>query len=294
MGKHMSKQSSTAMNTPAKDGTTEPLVIHSGNWQLNAIALPDDGIEEVEIQDVPFSAKLLSCIFAPLLPLTGCGFYSVGAKTEAAVLHMGQLTEMQKKPGLHCGYPCGREIRYVSTKQNTMELPTSKIADAVGNPVMVSAILNYRVADAKKALLHVENRTQFINTNAQAVLKQTVSQYSYDQLEADHDEVNDGMRQTLQPLLLSAGIEVSSMSLNDLSYAPEVAAAMLKRQQAMALVDARTLIVEGAVRIAQDAVTKLEQDGTVTLDDDQKVKIVTNLLTVTCADTDATPTVSLQ
>merc|ERR1711987_24897 len=133
------------------------------------------------------------------------------AKTEAAVLHMGQLTEMQKTPGLHCGYPCGREIRYVSTKQRTMELPTSKIADAVGNPVMVSAILNYRVVDAKKALLHIENM---------------------------------------------------SMSLNDLSYAPEVAAAMLKRQQAMALVEARTLIVEGAVRIAQDAVSKLEMEGT--------------------------------
>merc|ERR1712146_511816 len=102
------------------------------------------------------------------------------------------------------------------------------------------------------------------------------------------------MRMSLQPLLVVAGIEVSSMCLNDLSYAPEVAAAMLKRQQAAALVDARALIVEGAVRIAQDAVTRLEGDGTVQLNDDQKVKIVTNLLTVTCADTDATPTVSLQ
>merc|ERR1711904_240687 len=195
---------------------------------MNAIPVHDD-IAEVVVEEVPFSSKLLSCLFAPLLPFIGCGFYTVDAKTEAAVLHMGQLTEMQNKPGLHCGWPCGREIRYVSTKQSTMELPTSKIADAVGNPVMVMA-----------------------------------------------------------------GIEVSSMSLNDLSYAPEVAAAMLKRQQAKALVDARTLIVEGAVKIAQDAVTRLEEEGTVALNDDQKVKIVTNLLTVTCSDTDATPTVSLQ
>merc|ERR1712070_957075 len=122
----------------------------------------------------------------------------------------------------------------------------------------------------------------------------TVARYSYEQLKADHDEVNSRMRCTLQPLMVQAGIDIMSMSLNDLSYAPEVAAAMLKRQQAMALVDARTLIVEGAVRIAQDAVSKLEMEGTVQLNDDQKVKIVTNLLTVTCADTDATPTVSLQ
>merc|ERR1712188_106157 len=281
----------------SKDGsysTVEAEVIHSGNWRaMNAIPIHEE-IQEVEIEEVPLSAKLLSCLFFPLLPLVGFGAYTVDAKTEAAVLHMGQLTEMQKTPGLHCGYPCGREIRYVSTKQRTMELPTSKIADAVGNPVMVSAILNYRVVDAKKALLHVENREKYINTNAQAVLKQTVSQYSYDNLKADHDEVNERMRCTLQPMMVLAGIDIVSMQLNDLSYAPEAAAAMLKRQQAMALVDARTLIVEGAVRIAQDAVTKLETEGTVQLNDDQKVKIVTNLLTVTCADTDATPTVSLQ
>jgi len=299
MGNTMMK---TAMKTAPKSPTSAPAkdapyaevadVVHSGNWTtMNAIPVIDD-MEEVEIEDVPLSAKLISCLFAPLVPLFA--WYTVDAKTEAAVLHMGQLTEMQKKPGLYWGYPCGREIRYISTKQRTMELPTSKIADAVGNPVMVSAILNYRVVDAKRALLHVENQQQYVNTNAQAVLKQTVAQYSYDQLKEDHDEVNERMRSTLQPLLVLAGVEVSSMSLNDLSYAPEVAAAMLKRQQAAALVDARSLIVEGAVRIAQDAVTKLESEGTVELNDEQKVKIVTNLLTVTCADTDATPTVSLQ
>jgi len=159
---------------------------------------------------------------------------------------------------------------------------------------MVSAILNYRVVDAKKALLHVENRSKYVNTNAQAVLKQIVSQYSYEQLKGEHEEVNERMRMMLQPLMVIAGVMISSFCLNDLSYAPEVAAAMLKRQQARALVDARTLIVEGAVKIAQDAVTRLEEEGTVALNDDQKVKIVTNLLTVTCSDTDATPTVSLQ
>merc|ERR1712159_5005 len=293
---HCSSQTvynSMDMTEQNKDATiSEPLVLHSGNWAAHAIPVHDD-IAEVEIEEVPFSAKCLSVLFAPLLPFMGCGFYSVGTKTEAAVLHMGQLTEMQKKPGLHCAWPCGRDIRYVSTKQSTMELPTSKIADAIGNPVHVSAILNYRVVDAKKAILSVENRQQYVNTNAQAVLKQIVSQYSYDQLKTDHDEVNDRMRATLQPIMVLAGIEVCNMSLNDLSYAPEVAAAMLKRQQAKALVDARKLIVEGAVRIAQDAVVMLEGDGTVQLKDEDKVKIVSNLLTVTCSDTDATPTVSL-
>merc|ERR1712225_152000 len=180
-----------------KDSSETP-VLNASNWQDFATAVTGEEITEVEVEPVPLSAKLLSCVFAPLLPFMGCGMYTVDAKTEAAVLHMGQLTGMENKAGLHCAVPCGMEVRHVSTKQCTMDLPTSKVA-----------------------------------------------------------------------------------------------AAMLKRQQAKALVDARTLIVEGAVKIAQDAVARLQEDGTVELDDEQKVRIVTNLLTVTCSDTDATPTVSL-
>jgi len=291
--KMMSTNAKVSVSTPLKADVAPPNVLNSSNWAAHAIPVCGEEIEEVEIEPVPLSSKLLSCLFAPLMPFVCCGLYTVEAKTEAAVMHMGSLTEMTKTPGLHCAWPVGQQVRRVSTKQCTMDLPTSKVADAIGNPVMVSAILNYRVVDAKRALLHVENRSQYVNTNAQAVLKQIVSTYSYDQLKSDHEDVNQRMRMSLQPLMVLAGIEVTSMCLNDLSYAPEVAAAMLKRQQAKALVDARTLIVEGAVRIAQDAVTHLESDGTVTLNDDQKVKIVTNLLTVTCSDTDATPTVGL-
>jgi len=279
---------------PSKSNDANVPILTARNWAQYAVPVTGEEIAEVEIEPVPTSSKLLSCIFAPLLPFVGCGCYTVDAKSEAAVLHMGKLTDMQAEPGLHCSVPCGLTVRRVSTKQCTMDLPTSKVADLDGNPVMVSAILNYRVVDAKKALLHVENRAQYINTNAQAVLKQIVSQHSYTQLKRDHDEVNGRMQATLQPLLIVAGIAVASMSLNDLSYAPEVAAAMLKCQQASALVDARTLIVEGAVKIAQDAITKLEAEGSLELNDEQKARIVTNLLTVTCSDTGAAPVVTLQ
>merc|ERR1712070_1117500 len=97
---------------------------------------------------------------------------------------------------------------------------------------------------------------------------------TYDQLKAEYSHVNDQMTKQLQPLVDIAGVEVTSMSLNDLAYASEVAAAMLKKQQARALVEARTLIVEGACRIAQDAITLLQTDGTVLLDDDQRVHII--------------------
>merc|ERR1711934_1223429 len=120
----------------------------------------------------------------------------------------------------------------MGTKTKTMEIASAKVADGNGNPVVVSCIINYRVVDPKKAVLNVEQLDKFVNTNTQAV-----SHYSYDQLKADYNHVNDQMRGQLQPLLFVAGVQVESVCLNDLAYAPEVAAAMLKKQQAQALID---------------------------------------------------------
>eukprot|EP00658_Telonema_sp_P-2_P026143 TRINITY_DN2054_c0_g1_i16.p1 TRINITY_DN2054_c0_g1~~TRINITY_DN2054_c0_g1_i16.p1 ORF type:complete len:203 (-),score=49.51 TRINITY_DN2054_c0_g1_i16:365-973(-) len=201
---------------------------------------------------------------------------------------------MEKQPGCHCRSPCGILVNKISTKQRVDDLPTQKVADGNGNPVMVSAVLNYRVSDSKRALMNVQNVHTFVSTNAQATLKQTVGRYSYDQLKSVAETVNEEMRTTLQSLVQCAGIEVNSIRLNDLSYAPEVAASMLKIQQARALIQARELIVEGAVRISQDAVLRLEESDAVQLDAATKAKIVTNILTVTCGESNAVPTVSLQ
>merc|ERR1711998_409703 len=132
----------------------DEIVLTGSNWASYAIPVYGEEITEVEIEPVPFSSKLLSCVFAPLLPFVGCGCYTVDAKSESAVLHMGKLTQLTTEPGLHCGVPCGMQVRNVSTKMVTMDLPTSKVADSTGNPVMVSAILNYRVVNSKRALLH--------------------------------------------------------------------------------------------------------------------------------------------
>lgn len=258
----------------------------------NVFAVPPEPAE-VEVEAVPFLSKLASVISFPFSLVGSC--YTVDVKEEAAVLHCGQLTSMVAEPGLHWTWACGRDIRYVSTKQSAKELPSQKIADANGNPVEVSAIINYSVVDAKKAILNVQSVHEYVNTNAQATLKQVVGTYSYDQLKSMSDEINQRMKAQLAPWLDIAGVEVASMCLNDLSYAPEVAAAMLKKQQAVALVQARELIVEGAVRIAQDAVQRLEgdPDHPFEMDTDTKSKIITNILTVTCSENNAMPTISL-
>merc|ERR1711907_120706 len=192
-------------------------------------------------------------------------------------------------------WACGREIKRVSTKQYAKEMPSQKIADASGNPVIVSAIVNYSVTDAKKAILNVQDVHEYVNTNAQATLKQVVSTYTYDQLKSMGAEINTRMRLQLAPWLEIAGVDVASICLNDLSYAPEAAAAMLKKQQAVALVQARELIVEGAVKIAQDAVQRLETDPDqpLEMDMDTRSRIITNILTVTCSESNAMPTLSL-
>ena len=146
--------------------------------------------------------------------------------------------------------------------------------------------------DAKQAIFNVENFNSYVLNNAEAVLKQVVGRYSYYQLKSETEQINQAMLDTITPLVKVAGAKVTSMLLNELNYAPEVASGMLKTQQAGALLEARTIIVEGAVKIALDAVKMLEQSG-LKMTEEGKSKMVSNLLTVSVSDVDATPTISM-
>merc|ERR1712196_26468 len=218
-------------------------------------------------------------------------FFCLNPREEAAVMNQGNLIKMEHQQGCHCMWPCFGTVKKISTAVRTMALPEMKVADATGSPVVVSAILNFRVTNANRAMLNVQDLKLYVRTNAQAVLKQIVGAHSYYQLKSEAEGVNVQMIARLSPLLQGIGVSVIQMSLNELNYAPEIASGMLKKQQASALVEARKLIVEGAVLIAQDAVRMMEADNTVVMTNEDKVKIVTNLLTVTCSDVDTTPTV---
>jgi regulator of protease activity HflC (stomatin/prohibitin superfamily) len=189
--------------------------------------------------------------------------------------------------------PCaGKEEKRVSVKRVVRELPVTKVVDAVGAPVIVAAIVNFRVVEPMKAIYDVESYDRFVTINAHAILKQVVATHSYNELKSHADQINSALSSALAPKMVTAGVQILSFTLSELNYAPEIAAAMLKKQQAGALIEARSLIVEGAVRIAQDAINKLSKDGQIKLTDQDRVRIITNLLTVTCSDRDATPTVS--
>lgn len=270
------------------NSTTKP-----GEFTMSRLSNPRRNglkIANVRQQDVPLVAKCCSLICCPLAFMGTA--YTVDQQTEAAVLHLGVLTHIERTPGLHFTWPCFREVKTISTKHRTVSLPSMKVADQSGAPILVSAILNYYVEDAKQAIFNVENFNSYVLNNAEAVLKQVVGRYSYYQLKSETEQINQAMLDTITPLVKVAGAKVTSMLLNELNYAPEVASGMLKTQQAGALLEARTIIVEGAVKIALDAVKMLEQSG-LKMTEEGKSKMVSNLLTVSVSDVDATPTISM-
>merc|ERR1711998_198547 len=251
----------------------------------------DQDVADVQEGPVPWAARIISTLFLPLNLLAG--WVMVRPNEVVAVSHLGTVTSVHRMAGCF-KVPCfGMEQRHVSVKEQSLELHPTKVVDAVGAPVMVAAIINYRVIEPMKALYAVEDYQRYVAVNAQATLKQVVGGHSYNELKSHTDVVNAALRDNLAPLVERAGVQVMSLTLSELNYAPEIAAAMLKKQQAGALIEARALIVEGAVRIAKDAVQRLEKEEVVKMSDADKVKVVTNLLTVTCGDVEATPTVQL-
>jgi len=246
----------------------------------------------VVVERIPAVAVLGSCVFCPLQLLAG--WLCVSPNEAVAITHCGKVTDLKTTPGCHAVPVCGQELRRVSVKQTARDLKEIRVVDAVGAPVIVSAILNFQVIDPLKALYAVEHYENNVMVNAQAVLKTVVGQYSYNELKSQTQRINESLRTQMEPTVARSGVHVVSMYLNELNYAPEIASAMLKKQQAGALIEARQLIVDGAVRIASDAIQKISETApSVKMNDQDKVKIVTNLLTVTCSDTDTTPTVSL-
>jgi regulator of protease activity HflC (stomatin/prohibitin superfamily) len=216
----------------------------------------------------------------------------VDPKQVVVILHNGRLTHVEDQPGLHWAPLFGREIRAISTAEISYELPLSKVVDAAGVPIVASAVLIYKVVDALKALIDVRSVTSYVQSQASAALKQVVQQYHSNELKTESAAVSEKVVEVLQQKLDAAGVKALSMTLNELNYAPEIASQMLKKQQAAALIEARELIVEGAISISVDAIKKLEQ-AQLEMTNTDKVKIVANLLTVCCSDENAKPVLSV-
>lgn len=189
----------------------------------------------------------------------------------------------------------------ISTKTLTLNNDKQKVNDVLGNPIIIGAVVIWRVSDPTKAVFSVENYKIFLSIQCDSTIRNVARLYPYDTMEDDTDEktlrgssqeIADSMRVELQQRVSEAGLEIKEVRITHLSYAEEIAAAMLQRQQAVAIIAARQKIVEGAVSMVKMAIDQLGKDNVVVLDEERKAAMVSNLLVVLCGNRDAQPIVN--
>lgn len=188
--------------------------------------------------------------------------------------------------------------RRISLRVHNFNTPTMKVNDAAGNPIEVAAVVTWRVADTAQARFDVENYTDYIHIQSEMSLRDVVSQYAYDgdakvTLRGNVEAIAARLAQVLQAHLELAGIQVIEARITHLAYAAEIAGAMLRRQQAEAIVSAREKLVEGAVGMVQLALEQLSSRSIATLDARERAHLVTSMMTVLISDSGAQPTVSV-
>lgn len=192
----------------------------------------------------------------------------------------------------------------VSTKICTFVNGNQKVNDKLGNPVEVSAIVIWKVVNATKAVLNVDYYKEYLSNQTDSTIRNVARLYPYDIIDDDDDEkdeinektlrgsatiIAEEMKKELAVKVADAGIEIVEVRLNQIAYSPEIAAAMLQRQQAIAIIAARKKIVEGAVSMVEMALDKLKEDDVVNLDEERKAQMVSNLLVVLCSSKEANP-----
>ena len=193
----------------------------------------------------------------------------------------------------------------VSLKTQALDNGRQKVNDVLGNPIIIGAVVIWRVTDPTRAVFAVENYTEYLSIQTDSTIRNIARLYPYDVFEEDDDdgvkektlrgsavEIADSMKAELQKRVSEAGLEIEEVRITHLAYAEEIAAAMLQRQQAVAIIAARQKIVDGAVGMVKMAIDKLGENGIVMLDEERKAAMVSNLLVVLCGNKDAQPIVN--
>ncbi len=232
------------------------------------------------------------------------GLYTLNPNQAALLKLFGSYRGTDRTEGLRWSNPFYSRSK-VSTRAHNFNSEKLKVNDLRGNPIEIAAAIVWRVQDTARCSFDVEDFESYVLTQAEAAVRHLASSYAYDNLYEDAgssaqeitlrsggEQVAAALREELQARFSLAGIVVVDAKLTHLAYAPEIAGAMLRRQQAQAIIAARTLIVQGAVGMVDLALKGLQERGLVELDDERKAAMVTNLLVVLCSDHDAQPVVN--
>ncbi len=230
-----------------------------------------------------------------------CGLYSLQPNEGMAIMLFGAYRGTDRKTGLRWVLPWYSRKK-ISLRVRNLTSDKLKVNDRRGSPIEIAANVVWRVRDSAQALFDVDDYQAFVNIQVDTALRDIASHYAYDHgdetdvpeltLRADAEDVAGRLREELVGRVSVAGVAIDEARLAHLAYAPEIAGAMLKRQQAEAVLSARRLIVKGAVGMVESALADLNERGVVELDEDRKAAMVSNLLVVLCADREAQPVVN--
>ena len=249
------------------------------------LAVEDTAVARIVMQ-VPW---LLLTIF--LL----AGLFVVNPNQARVVLLFGRYKGTVKEQGLHWANPLLTK-RKVSLRVRNFETERAKVNDADGNPIEMASVVVWKVVDTAEASFEVDDYVNYVHVQSESALRNLATLYPYDthnegtvSLRGNTDEIATQLQAEVQSRLNKAGVEVLEARITHLAYAPEIASAMLQRQQAGAIIAARTQIVEGAVSMVEMALEKLSDQHIVDLDEERKATMVSNLLVVLCGDKPAQP-----
>lgn len=261
-------------------------------WRVVGLAQLGEG-EVPSVADVAVPVLLMLA-----LAIIGSSLVVIGPGHSRVVQFFGRYVGTARRAGLTMVTPLSTR-RAVSLRVNNFETHTLKVNDADGNPVEIAAIVVWQVADTARAVFAVESYQQFVAVQSESALRHVATTHPYDDttgvgtsLRGSTDVVSGELAKEVAERVTVAGIEIIEVRISHLAYAPEIAQAMLQRQQAAAIIAARSRIVDGAVGMVEMALARLDEQGIVVLDDERRAAMVSNLLVVLCGDSRATPVVN--
>lgn len=227
------------------------------------------------------------------------GLFIIQPNQGVALVLFGSYKGTIKKSGWYYANPFYKK-RKVSLKSRNLNGEKLKVNDQMGNPVEIAAVVVWHVENTAHALFNVENYSDFVKIQSESAIRHIAGLYPYDtdedsdklSLRGSADEVSQALEKELQDRLSKAGVIIEEARLSHLAYAPEIAAAMLQRQQATAIIAAKQKIVEGAVGMVEMAITRLSENTDIELDDERKAAMVSNLMVVLCGEKAAQPVIN--
>lgn len=228
------------------------------------------------------------------------GFFIINPNSSKVMVLFGAYKGTVRENGFFWANPFYVRQK-ISLRARNFDSERVKVNDKIGNPILINVILVWKVKDTFKAAFDVDHYEEFVRVQTDAAVRKLAGSYPYDNfddekaeqtLRSGMDEVNEALENEITERLEIAGIEVMEARIGYLAYAPEIASSMLKRQQAVAIVAARKKIVEGAVGMVEDALSKLSEDNIVEFDEEKKASMVSNLMVVLCGDKEAIPVIN--